>query len=123
MAGTAYSNRDRSFSGWRVAPAAHVREDSRSLIALVNFCSFASCALLYAGVLPLKPSLHRLGLLVVRALDGLLRREAQRVRYLPMLRTCKFLPYSWLMSWLTAARLYKQKSIFNCSGRLRMMRL
>ena len=76
VAGTAYSYRDRSFSRWRVAPVVHVGEDPHCLITPVNFCSFASCALLYAWVLPLKPSLHRLGLLLVRALDELLRSEA-----------------------------------------------
>lgn len=42
-------------------------------------------------------------------------------RYLPTLRTCSLMPYSCSMSWPTAARLQRKKSILSCSGRLSMM--
>ena len=56
---TAHGHCHRCFARWRVAPAAHVSIDQSSLITPVNFCSFASCALLYAGVLPLESGLRR----------------------------------------------------------------
>ena len=73
VAHTAHNHSHRCFACWRADSAAHVGIDQSGLIALVNFCSFASCALLYAGVLPFKQGLHGLGLLLLRTLDGFLR--------------------------------------------------
>ena len=50
------------------------------------------------------------------------RVKPRRARYLRVLRTCNLMPNSGSISWPTAVRLHRLKSIFSCSGRLSMMR-
>jgi hypothetical protein len=76
LAGPAYGHRNRRLASRRVASAPHVGVDQGGLVTPVDLRPLGPGALLDSRVLTLKPVLHRLGALLVSALDRLLRREA-----------------------------------------------
>ena len=69
------------------ACATYIGADQCGLITPMNFGTLLTGTLLYAGVLPLQPGLHGLGVLFVGPLDGLLRRKAP-APFLCNLTTC-----------------------------------